>query len=92
MKINLMRSSKSLNNSKRIVITIYRLQEEGEHIKEKIQYHIEQKLKDNQALINNKLAEIRKDLVESKEYIQQLHNEIDKMERNRKKDKTDVIS
>jgi hypothetical protein len=39
-----------------------------------------------------KLNEFRREILESKEYINQMHNEIDRLERVRKRDRAEIVA
>jgi uncharacterized protein (DUF1697 family) len=62
-----------------------------EKVKEKVEYIMQERVNEYNKVMMRSLLEVRKDIAENKEYVQQLHNEVDKLERFRKKDRGDIL-
>ena len=68
------------------------IQSELDELKEKNELRIRDILADHWKLTQAKLNEFRREILESKEYINQMHNEIDRIDRTRKRDRADIVA
>ena len=61
-------------------------------MREKNEYRVREIMEEQGRQVMARLSEFRRDIAESKEYINQMHNEVDRLDRARKRDRADIIA
>jgi predicted RNase H-like nuclease (RuvC/YqgF family) len=68
------------------------VKKELDSVKCRIEYVMQERLQEHARQLQRTVSELKMDMAESKEYVQQLHNELEKNERRRKKDRAEIVN